>query len=182
MVVIPVICHTSFVVSQDHEARVTGLVLLKNNVLASISFDRTIRLWDLSNMKPLTVVHNAHDTPIQCIEYARVGPLICCLFYVYSTSTKPHPVHRIRTGRPSYMLSSFMSTPRAQIPIQCMEYARVDPLICSLVCVLARRSTTSKYTTHVTRARLFFCVCLRGCVCVCVYNIHCIYAMAHVSL
>eukprot|EP00983_Pelagomonas_calceolata_P106472 1159235-Pelagomonas_calceolata.AAC.8 len=57
--------------ARDHEARVTGLAMLKNHMLASISFDRTIRIWDLSNMKPVSVVHNAHDTPIQCIEYAQ---------------------------------------------------------------------------------------------------------------
>ncbi|KAF5833397.1 WD40-repeat-containing domain protein, partial [Dunaliella salina] len=63
----------------DHEARVTGLAMLKNHMLASISFDRTIRIWDLSNMKPVSVVYNAHDTPIQCIEYAQErGEIATC--------------------------------------------------------------------------------------------------------
>lgn len=39
----------------DHEARVTGLALLGNNILASISFDKTLRTWDLTTMKPLSV-------------------------------------------------------------------------------------------------------------------------------
>ena len=40
---------------QDHEARVTGLALLKNKMLASISYDRSIRIWDLTTMKPVAV-------------------------------------------------------------------------------------------------------------------------------
>lgn len=38
-----------------HEARVTGLALLKGNMLASISFDKTLRIWDLTTMKPVAV-------------------------------------------------------------------------------------------------------------------------------
>jgi len=57
---------TSF---QDHEARVSGLALLKNRLMASISYDKTIRIWDLTTMKPVHVVQDAHDTPLQCIEY-----------------------------------------------------------------------------------------------------------------
>mmetsp|Transcript_33374 Transcript_33374/g.84557 ORF Transcript_33374/g.84557 Transcript_33374/m.84557 type:complete len:866 (-) Transcript_33374:212-2809(-) len=53
----------------DHEARVTGLALLKNNLLASVSFDRSLRIWDLTTMKTVAVVPGAHDTPIQCLEY-----------------------------------------------------------------------------------------------------------------
>ncbi|GFH06432.1 uncharacterized protein HaLaN_01062 [Haematococcus lacustris] len=59
---------TSFV---DHELRVTGLALLKHNVLASISADRCLRTWDLTTMKPLGCVQAAHDTPLQCIEYCQ---------------------------------------------------------------------------------------------------------------
>jgi WD40 repeat protein len=40
-------------VLQDHEARVTGLAVMKNFMLASISFDRTLRIWDLTTMKPV---------------------------------------------------------------------------------------------------------------------------------
>ena len=58
---------------QDHEARITGLVLLKKNMLASVSFDRSIRIWDLASMKPVAVVPNAHETPIQCVEYSKAG-------------------------------------------------------------------------------------------------------------
>ncbi|GAX81669.1 hypothetical protein CEUSTIGMA_g9097.t1 [Chlamydomonas eustigma] len=57
---------TSF---KDHEGKVTGLALLRNKMLASASFDRSIRIWDLTNMKPVTVVVDAHDTPLQCLEY-----------------------------------------------------------------------------------------------------------------
>lgn len=33
----------------------TGLALLKNKMLASISYDRSIRIWDLTTMKPVAV-------------------------------------------------------------------------------------------------------------------------------
>ncbi|KAJ9523676.1 hypothetical protein QJQ45_020098 [Haematococcus lacustris] len=56
---------------RDHELRVTGLALLKHNVLASISADRCLRTWDLTTMKPLGCVQAAHDTPLQCIEYCQ---------------------------------------------------------------------------------------------------------------
>ncbi len=39
----------------DHEGRVSGLALLKGNLLASISFDKTLRIWDLTTMKPVAV-------------------------------------------------------------------------------------------------------------------------------
>lgn len=68
--------HARHAAPQEHEGRVTGLVLLKNSLLASISFDRTIRIWDLTNMKPVSVVANAHETPLQCIEYAQVGAAV----------------------------------------------------------------------------------------------------------
>lgn len=65
--------------TQDHESRVTGLALLKGNLLASCSFDRSLRVWDLTTMKPLAVVPSAHDTPIQCLEYCAVRAwLVCC--------------------------------------------------------------------------------------------------------
>eukprot|EP00798_Chlamydomonas_sp_ICE-L_P000178 gene178-3973_t len=53
----------------EHTARVTGLALMKNKHLASISADKTIRLWDLTNMKPVFCMVEAHDTEIQCLEY-----------------------------------------------------------------------------------------------------------------
>lgn len=55
----------------DHEERVSGLALLKGRLLASVSYDRSIRVWDLTTMKPVSALHEAHDTPIQCIEYCK---------------------------------------------------------------------------------------------------------------
>lgn len=57
---------TSFV---EHEGRVTGLALASPTTLISASFDKTIRVWDLATMKLLTTISNAHDTPIQCLDY-----------------------------------------------------------------------------------------------------------------
>ncbi|EFJ43514.1 hypothetical protein VOLCADRAFT_119046 [Volvox carteri f. nagariensis] len=54
----------------DHEGRISGLALLRNNLLASASFDKTLRIWDLTTMKPVACVFNAHDTPLQCLEYS----------------------------------------------------------------------------------------------------------------
>jgi WD40 repeat protein len=39
----------------DHEGRISGLALLRNNLLASASFDKTLRIWDLTTMKPVAV-------------------------------------------------------------------------------------------------------------------------------
>ncbi|KAK9811558.1 hypothetical protein WJX72_005843 [[Myrmecia] bisecta] len=52
-----------------HDARVTGLAILKDWVLASISHDQTIRLWDLHTLKLMKTVPDAHETPLQCISY-----------------------------------------------------------------------------------------------------------------
>ncbi|KAG2444756.1 hypothetical protein HXX76_001500 [Chlamydomonas incerta] len=53
----------------EHEGRISGLALLKGNLLASSSFDKTLRIWDLTTMKPVACVFNAHDSPLQCLEY-----------------------------------------------------------------------------------------------------------------
>ncbi len=53
---------------------------MRGHMLASISFDRTLRIWDLTTMKPLGVVHNADDTPLQCIEYCEVRYCLYCGF------------------------------------------------------------------------------------------------------
>lgn len=53
-----------------HEGRVTGLALLPDWILASVSHDRTIRLWDLHTFKPLKTVKDAHETPLQGIDYS----------------------------------------------------------------------------------------------------------------
>lgn len=39
----------------EHEGRISGLALLKGNLLASSSFDKTLRIWDLTTMKPVAV-------------------------------------------------------------------------------------------------------------------------------
>jgi WD40 repeat protein len=67
---------------QEHEGRVTSLALLKGGLLASASFDRSLRIWDLTTMKPVACVANAHDTPIQCLEYNQARAPACgsCLF------------------------------------------------------------------------------------------------------
>ncbi|MEW5312499.1 MAG: hypothetical protein WDW38_004130 [Sanguina aurantia] len=69
---------TSF---SDHDLRVTGLALMKNNLLASISADKTLRLWDLTTMKAVATVLDAHDTPLQCLDYAeeRDELATCCM-------------------------------------------------------------------------------------------------------
>lgn len=53
-----------------HEGRVTGLALLPDWILASVSHDRTIRLWDLHTFKPLKTVKDAHETALQGIHYS----------------------------------------------------------------------------------------------------------------
>ncbi len=42
-------------VIKEHEARVTGLVLLPGGLLVSASLDKSIRVWDLSVMKQVGV-------------------------------------------------------------------------------------------------------------------------------
>ena len=49
---------------QDHEAKVTGLALLKNKMLASTGHDRSIRIWDLTNMKSVAVGVVLSSNPI----------------------------------------------------------------------------------------------------------------------
>ena len=48
-----------------HEGKVTGLALMPDWTLASVSHDRTIRLWDLHTFKLLRTVRDAHETPLQ---------------------------------------------------------------------------------------------------------------------
>lgn len=48
----------------------TGLALLPDWTLASVSHDRTIRLWDLHTFKPLQMVKDAHETGLQGIDYS----------------------------------------------------------------------------------------------------------------
>lgn len=38
-----------------HSKRVTGVVVMHEGVLASVSHDKTLRTWNLSKMKPLQV-------------------------------------------------------------------------------------------------------------------------------
>lgn len=53
-----------------HEGKVTGLALLPDWTLASVSHDRTIRLWDLHTFKLINTVQDAHATPLQGIDYS----------------------------------------------------------------------------------------------------------------
>ena len=53
-----------------HEGKVTGLALLPDWTLASVSHDRTIRLWDLHTFKLINTVRDAHATPLQGIDYS----------------------------------------------------------------------------------------------------------------
>ena len=48
----------------------TGLALLPDWTLASVSHDRTIRLWDLHTFRLLKTVKDAHETPLQGIDYS----------------------------------------------------------------------------------------------------------------
>lgn len=49
-----------------HGHRVTGLCLLPpGNVLASVSHDRCLRLWDLQTFRLIKTVKDAHETPLQ---------------------------------------------------------------------------------------------------------------------
>ena len=48
----------------------TRLALLRDWTLASVSHDRTIRLWDLHTFKPLKMVKDAHETGLQGIDYS----------------------------------------------------------------------------------------------------------------
>lgn len=43
---------TSF---EAHTERVTGLAIMEDGILASVSHDKTLRTWKLSKMKPLQV-------------------------------------------------------------------------------------------------------------------------------
>ncbi|KAA6425225.1 MAG: hypothetical protein FRX49_04720 [Trebouxia sp. A1-2] len=54
----------------SHEGRVTGLALLPDWTLASVSHDRTIRLWDLHTFRLMKTVKDAHETPLQGIDYS----------------------------------------------------------------------------------------------------------------
>eukprot|EP00891_Asterochloris_glomerata_P008102 jgi/Astpho2/8102/fgenesh1_pg.00120_%23_63_t len=52
-----------------HGHRVTGLCLLPpGNVLASVSHDRCLRLWDLQTFRLIKTVKDAHETPLQGID------------------------------------------------------------------------------------------------------------------
>lgn len=48
----------------------TGLALLPDWTLASVSHDRTIRLWDLHTFRLISTVQDAHATSLQGIDYS----------------------------------------------------------------------------------------------------------------
>ena len=52
-----------------HEGKVTGLALLPDWTLASVSHDRTIRLWDLHTFKLMKTVKDAHESPLQVRQH-----------------------------------------------------------------------------------------------------------------
>mmetsp|Transcript_348 Transcript_348/g.594 ORF Transcript_348/g.594 Transcript_348/m.594 type:complete len:555 (+) Transcript_348:210-1874(+) len=52
-----------------HEGRITGLACCSDQVLASVSHDKSIRFWDLHTRHEIDVVERAHDTPIHHMEY-----------------------------------------------------------------------------------------------------------------
>lgn len=63
-------CINKLPIAAGHEGRVTGLALLPDWTLASVSHDRTIRLWDLHTFRLLKTVKDAHETPLQGIDYS----------------------------------------------------------------------------------------------------------------
>ena len=78
----------------------TGLALLKDNLLASVSFDCSLRIWDLSSMKQVSVVANAHDSLIQCVEYCEVrgtgAPAACQRCGMPRCLPAPALVHEVK--------------------------------------------------------------------------------------
>eukprot|EP00775_Hariotina_reticulata_P004041 gene4041-4288_t len=57
------------VAAPGHQGKVSGLAELPDHLLLSCSDDRTLRVWDLGTMKQVHVEVEAHDSPIQCLEY-----------------------------------------------------------------------------------------------------------------
>jgi WD40 repeat protein len=47
-----------------------ALCLLGDNLLASCGADRSLRLWDLSDMKQVAAAARAHATPLHGLEYS----------------------------------------------------------------------------------------------------------------
>ena len=60
---------SGLLVAAGHEGKVTGLALLPDWTLASVSRDRTIRLWDLHTFKLMKTVKDAHESPLQVRPY-----------------------------------------------------------------------------------------------------------------
>eukprot|EP00873_Tetraselmis_striata_P008067 jgi/Tetstr1/428331/TSEL_018366.t1 len=56
-------------VMTGHDEKITSLVLLPDNVLVSVSYDQSIRKWDLENMAAMESVPNAHDHGLTCVDY-----------------------------------------------------------------------------------------------------------------
>jgi len=52
-----------------HTARITALACCSDQVLASVSHDKSLRFWDLHTRHEIDVVENAHGTPIHSLEY-----------------------------------------------------------------------------------------------------------------
>lgn len=45
------------------------IVLFTMQVLVSISYDQSMRKWDLDSMTPMEVLPNAHDHGLTCVDY-----------------------------------------------------------------------------------------------------------------
>ena len=78
-----------------HEGKVTGLALLPDWTLASVSHDRTIRLWDLHTFKLMKTVKDAHESPLQvrlrCLHACQTKGRSDCLNMTELTGLKvPH--------------------------------------------------------------------------------------------
>ena len=56
-------------VLKGHESRVSAICVCRDQVLASVSHDLSLRFWDLHTKSELSAVHRAHDAPILCADY-----------------------------------------------------------------------------------------------------------------
>jgi WD40 repeat protein len=67
--------HTSETVLTGHKNSIYAIALLKSNKLASASFDRTIKIWDLNNCENLQTL-TGHSDSVECLLTLRDGRLL----------------------------------------------------------------------------------------------------------